>query len=136
MAKKCRIVRDVIGRRYLLTARRIVEMDSSDAKNGVPWAVFNEDIKQEYKRYTLSKSSCIPCHGMVSRTDRRKLLINIQFGPLSLSAKDNYPSRHGCLRIGCGFFDVLNFQRILKNAGCKVTRYALAAKAGAEQCKF
>jgi len=116
------IIKNISGERYLLTSRRIVELDSASAKQGEPWSVSNKDIREAAKAlpYGLTEVSSEGVHVIVN------------FGKIP-DEMDRFSEWKGCYRIGCGVFDFKTFKRILKNAGVLGTqKRAFAAKAGAQ----
>lgn len=118
------IIKNISGERYLLTSRRIVELDSGAAKEGEPWYATNKDIRATAKE--LPYGYIAISSGDVS--------VVVNFGKISDEiTEDGFPEWAGCYRIGCGVFDFKTFKRILKNAGVLGTqKRAFAAKAGAQ----
>jgi hypothetical protein len=115
------IVRDIEGDRYLLTARRLLQLDSEDAKEGTPWYAFNKDIRTLAQNLSADYlTNYIPVHSRTSKIDPTIVQVEVGFGKY----KDRY-------QLGCATFDLAAFTRILRNAGVKTTKKAFAAQAGA-----
>ena len=124
-----KIVRNIDGQRYLLTACLVKERDSQSAViDGEPWYATNTDIRKAAKHlpstHILVRSYC---------GDQKKTVsVNVGFGKVTEGYALAFPSKRGTYRIGCAFFDFTSFKRILRHAGVKGTqKKAFAAKAGA-----
>jgi len=120
------IVRDVDGDRYLLTSRRIVQMDSADAKEGTPWYAYNAEIKR-VTADGIEGFNLINVSSRVSTDSNATIRVQVRFGKTSDEAKGLHI---GTYQIGCGHFTRKTFLRILKNAGVQTTKKAFAAVAG------
>lgn len=118
------IIRSINGNRYALTSRRIVELDSQDAKEGAPWYAMNIDIRTAAEQ--LSETNVYDYVTVKARTSEDNptiVTVVVRIGQTS----------DGRYQIGCADFDLKTFKRILKNAGVKTVAKiakAFAAKAG------
>jgi hypothetical protein len=121
------IVRDIYGERYLLTSRRLVQLDSADAKEGTPWYALNKDIRTFAPSIGPYRKDRIFVYSRSSTTNKRIVRVQVGFGAVNniqLNGDINY-------QIGCAQFTLPTFTRILRNAGVKTTKKAFAAQAGA-----
>jgi hypothetical protein len=121
------IVRSLNGNRYLLTSRRIVELDSIDAQEGAPWYALNSDIRLAGS--ALNSLNTYEYFNVKSRTSKTNPVIVTALVRLGIS-----PEQPNTYQLGCALFDLKTFKRILKNAGVKTVAQiakAFAAKAGA-----
>lgn len=119
MTTKGTIIKGVTGKRYLLTSRRIVELDGLVNE---PWYATNKAIRNATEQLPfgyITINSWVRNNQFVKR-----LSLSTQFG------KSYFDPLH--YRIGCAYFDFKTFKRILRNAGVQGTqKKAFAAKAGA-----
>ena len=133
------IVRNYKGERYRLTTRRVIELDSIDARQREPWFALNEDIRTAYSKLLSAGWAAIRIHSHdtsahdtsahdTSAHDTSADSINVLFGPINGCLAQEKPELVGFYRIGCAYFDIKEFKRILRNAGCK---YLKSLTAGA-----
>lgn len=118
------IVRDIDGDRYLLTSRRIVQLDSVDAQEGTPWFANNKDIREVSgdgvplsemgEDYLRVRSYTQPKAGSM------QVSVFVRIGRTPTGDTVYNDRRKGTFHIGCGYFEPKVFQRILRNAGVKV----------------
>ena len=116
MTTRRNIVRDIEGNRYLLTSRRLVQLDSEDAKEGTPWYATNQDI-----RTVASQLSADGTDHILIRSRTSKDNANIVRGLVTIGKTGDF---------GCGYFTLTTYLRILRNAGVKTIKKAFAAAAG------
>jgi hypothetical protein len=123
------IVKNFKGRRYLLTSRRLIEMDSYDAGIGEPWYATNKNLRKAALHLPYGG---IEVTSKTPNATEGQVTVSAPFGKVTLGIANIFPDRAGLYRVGCAFFDFKTFKRILRNAGVKGTqKKAFAAKAGA-----
>ena len=116
------IVKNIRGERYLLTSRRLVELDSKDARKGQPWYALNKNIR--------AAASFLPVT-VINVSAKEPMNFN-GLSTVEVHFGQEEDINHLCYRIGCASFDFKTFERILRNAGVQGTqKKAFAAKAGA-----
>lgn len=118
------IVRDIYGERYLLTSRRLIQLDSVDAKEGTPWYALNKDIRTLASGIGPYSKNRIFVYSRSSTTNTRIVRVQVGFGEVGARVEPQF-------QIGCAEFTLPTFTRILRNAGVKTTKKAFAAQAGA-----
>ena len=124
MTTRRNIVRDIEGNRYLLTSRRLVQLDSEDAKEGTPWYATNQDIRTVASQLSADGTDHILVR---SRTSKDNATIVRVLVPIGKTGDFVFA---GTYHIGCGYFTLTTYLRILRNAGVKTIKKAFAAAAG------
>lgn len=118
MASKTKrnIVRSIEGKRYLLTSRRMTELDSE----GTPWFTTSKELREAAKQLPygiIRVFSKVRPRSFYARI----VTVQVTFGKDSNS-----------YRVGCAIFTFSAFKRILRAVGVKGTqKKAFAAQAGA-----
>ena len=124
MTTRRNIVRDIEGNRYLLTSRRLVQLDSEDAKEGTPWYATNQDIRTVASQLSADGTDHILIRSRTSKDIRTIVRVLVPIG------KTGDFVFAGTYHIGCGYFTLTTYLRILRNAGVKTIKKAFAAAAG------
>ena len=124
MTTRRNIVRDIEGNRYLLTSRRLVQLDSEDAKEGTPWYATNQDIRTVASQLSADGTDHILVRSRTSKDIRTIVRVLVPIG------KTGDFVFAGTYHIGCGYFTLTTYLRILRNAGVKTIKKAFAAAAG------
>jgi hypothetical protein len=127
------IVSNIEGQKYLLTSRRLVEMDSASAKIKEPWFTTTKAIRDAAKEMLQSPHGAVRGIKVFSlaRYQCLKLVtVEVSFGKSMPHPK--FPQYWGLYHIGCAYFDFKTFKRILRASGVQGTqKKAFAAKVGA-----
>lgn len=126
MTTRRNIVRDIEGNRYLLTSRRLVQLDSEDAKEGTPWYATNQDIRTVASQLSADGTDHILVRSRTSKDNATIVRVLVPIGKTG----DVYGVFAGTYHIGCGYFTLTTYLRILRNAGVKTIKKAFAAAAG------
>jgi len=125
------IVSNIEGQKYLLTSRRLVEMDSASAKIEEPWFTTTKAIRDAAKNMLQSPHGAVSGIKVFSLTRyqyvKRLVTVEVSFGKSML--RPEFPQYWGMYRIGCAYFDFKTFKRILRASGVQGTqKKAFAAK--------
>ena len=110
MTTRRNIVRDIEGNRYLLTSRRLVQLDSEDAKEGTPWYATNQDIRTVASQLSADGTDHILVRSRTSKDNATIVRVLVPIGKTGdvtasspghiTSAADTSRSQRTC--VSCG----------------------------------